>query len=242
MIIGVVAVVGVVAALGVYSSGMIEGFSSNNKNVAESAQNSMRMLSSQSEDLEESIVSVVSTPFGDTSEYDKTLSDVSKFIQEIQNDTTVDQTEVIIAVEELQFLWGQRYDAARSEYLKLEHRLEYANDNTERYFETQFKLTAQINNAKLRGEREEYYNIQENSFIEWQNQANIMFINTTKVMNRLNDVNIIIEQQTLEAYFTGLIQKESFAQVPEELNALDRELDSFRERTNDINLLFQQAQ
>lgn len=240
MIIGAaVTVVGVVAVLGVYASGMVEGFSPDNKNVAETAQTSMKRLSSQTDDLEDSIVSVISTPFGESSEYDKTLSDVSKFIQEIQNDATVDQTEVIIAVEELRFLWIVRYDAARTEYLKLEHRLEYANNNTEKYFETQYALTDQIHNIKLREQRREYYNTQKQSFTEWQSQSSIMFSNTKRVMNRLNDVNIIIEQQTLEAYFTGLIQEESFAQVPEELASLDKELDSFREKTNEINLLFQ---
>ena len=95
-----------------------------------------------------------------------------------------------------------------------------------------FKLADQINNIKLRNERKKYYVSQQSNFVEWQKQANIMFVNTQKVMDRLNDVNIIIEQQTLEAYFTGLIQEESFEQIPEELIALDEDLYLFREKTD----------
>ena len=137
MIIGAVAIIGVVATLGLYASGAIDGFSQKDENVAEAAQNSITMLSNQTDDLERSIVDVVSAPFSESSEYDRTLSEVSEFIEEIQNNTNIDHNEIILAVEELNLLWSERYDLARSEYLKLEHRLNYANKNTKRYFDAQ---------------------------------------------------------------------------------------------------------
>ena len=243
MIVGAAVAVGVIAALGIYAFGDVEGFSVKDENIAEAAQNSMTMLSNQTDDLETSIVDVVVTPFGEASEskYDRTLSDVSKFIEEIRSNNEIEQTEIIIAVEELNLLWDERYKLAHTEYAKLRHRLDYASDNTERYFKTQSDLTDQISNTKLRAERKSYYATHRGNFSEWQKQANIMFANTEKVMERLNDVNIIIQQQTLEVYFTGLIQEDSFAQVPIELLELDEDLDMFREKTDGINLLFQQS-
>ena len=234
------AVVATVGIVGAYATGVFGGLPAESDNVAEAAQTGMEMLEKQTDDLEDAVLEVASAPLGDLSSYDRSVTSADDFIADLQAKVEVPQTEYILTVKALKAEWDPRYEAARDDFERLKHRVRYAEKKSEQYFSIQFDLTEQINNAQLRSERLAHYSRQQQQYGEWKLQAGRMLAEAQDIMNDLNDMNIVIKQQELEAHFIAL--HSDFNHIPNALSSLHAELDLFRAHTADLNRQFENAQ
>ena len=144
--------------------------------------------------------------------------------------------ERVIAVENLRDAWEPRYRQAEEEHRRLTLRVEHADRAAGRYFEVQADLTGQIRDpeARLRAERGD--RAEREMYRRWREQAGRTMAQADLIMVDLRDMDIRITKQLLSANFASVYR--DFQEVPAAIDALHRDLERFRARSEEISVAF----
>ena len=144
--------------------------------------------------------------------------------------------ERVIAVENLRDVWAPRYRQAEEDHRWLALRVEHADRAAGRYFDAQEELTRQINNPedRLRAERSD--RTERELYRRWREQAGRTMAQADRIMVDLQDMDIRITKQLLSANFAAVYH--DFQEVPAAIDALHRDLERFRARSEEISATF----
>ena len=145
--------------------------------------------------------------------------------------------ERIIAVENLRDVWTPRYRQAQEQHRRLALRVEHADRAAGRYFETQEELTRQISNPEDRVQAEQGDRAEREIYRRWREQAGRTMAQSERIMVDLRDMDIRITKQLLSANFAALYH--DFQEVPVAIDALHRDLERFRARSEEISATFE---
>ena len=144
--------------------------------------------------------------------------------------------ERVIAVENLRDVWAPRYLQAEEQHRRLALRVEHADRAAERYFETQEELTRQISNPEDRLRAEQGDRAEREIYRRWREQAGRTVAQSDRIMVDLRDMDIRITKQLLSANFAAVYH--DFQEVPVAIDALHRDLERFRARSEEISATF----
>ena len=144
--------------------------------------------------------------------------------------------ERIAAIENLRDLWAPRYHQAKEEHRRLDYRIEHAERAARLYFKAQGELTRQIKNPEdharaIRSDREE-----QEVYRRWRDQARQTRAQAARIIEELNDMDIIITKQLLSANFAAVYH--DFLELPIAISDLHRDLEQFRARSEEIGAVF----
>ena len=145
--------------------------------------------------------------------------------------------ERVIAVENLRDAWAPRYRQAKEQHRRLALRVEHADRAAGRYFETQEELTRQINNPEDRLRAEQGDRGERELYRRWREQAGRTMAQSDRIMVDLRDMDIRITKQLLSANFAAVYH--DFQEVPVAIDALHRDLERFRARSEEISATFE---
>ena len=144
--------------------------------------------------------------------------------------------ERVIAVENLRAAWEPRYRQAEEERRRLTLRVEHADRAAARYFEAQAELTGQISDAEARLGAERGDRAERETYRRWREQAGRTMDQADRIMVELRDMDIRITKELLSANFAAVYQ--DFQEVPAAIDALHRDLEQFRARSEEIGAAF----
>lgn len=146
------------------------------------------------------------------------------------------QHKYIEAANTLKEEWSPRYKSARVEYNKLSHHVEFSKKTAEEYFAIQRGLTDQIQNPESRAKSREADQMEIEVYQKWAEQADKTVLMAYKIMQDLEDMDVIIAKTNLSAHFAAL--NSSAQTLPASMTALHEELNYFRQASQDINATF----
>ena len=168
---------------------------------------------------------------------DTAVKDAYSWMLYYANQSGVDsQHKYIEAASALREEWAPRYKAARAEYNKLNHQVEFSKETANEYFATQKGLTDQIQNPDLKSQLRESDRQEREVYTKWAEQADRTVLMAYKIMQDLEDMDVIIAKTNLSAHFAAL--NSSAQTLPTSMMALHEELDYFRQASQDINATF----
>ena len=144
--------------------------------------------------------------------------------------------ERVIAVENLRDVWAPRYRQAEADHRWLTLRVEHADRAAGRYFETQEELTGRISNPEDRLRAEQGDRAERELYRRWREQAGRTMAQADRIMVDLRDMDIRITKQLLSANFAAVYH--DFQEVPAAIDALHRDLERFRARSEEISATF----
>ena len=172
-----------------------------------------------------------------TSPADTAVKDAYNWMVYYANQSGVDsQHKYIEAANTLREEWEPRYKASRVEYNKLNHQVEFSKETAEEYFAIQKELTDQIQEPELKEQLRKSDLQEKEVYRKWAEQADKTVLMAYKIMQDLEDMNVVIAKTNLSAHFAAL--NSSTQTLPTSMMALHQELDYFRQATQDINSTF----
>ena len=142
----------------------------------------------------------------------------------------------IIAIENLRDVWELRFRQAEEEHRRLVYRIDHADRAARRYFDTQAELTRRIGNIEDRLRAEGTDQAEQEIYRRWREQAGRTMAQADVIMADLRDMDIRITKQLLSANFASVYH--DFQRVPIAINALHRDLEQFRARSEEISATF----
>ena len=142
----------------------------------------------------------------------------------------------IIAIENLRDVWGPRFRQAEEEHRRLVYRIDHADRAARRYFDTQAELTRRIGNVEDRLQAEGTDQAEQEIYRRWREQAGRTVARADVIMADLQDMDIQITKQLLSANFASVYH--DFQRVPIAIDALHRDLERFRARSEEISATF----
>lgn len=146
------------------------------------------------------------------------------------------QNKYIEAANNLRKEWEPRYKAARVEYNKLNHQVEFSKKTANEYFAIQKGLTDQVQDSDLKAQLRESDQQERQVYEIWVEQAEKTVLMAYEIMQDLEDMDVIIAKTNLSAHFAAL--NTSAQTLPTSMMALHEELDYFRKASQDINSTF----
>ena len=142
----------------------------------------------------------------------------------------------IIAIENLRDVWEPRFRQAEEEHRRLAYRIDHADRTASRYFDTQTELTRRIGNIEDRLRAEGTDQAEREIYRRWREQAERTTAQADVIMADLRDMDIRITKQLLSANFASVYH--DFQMVPIAIDALHRDLEQFRARSEEISATF----
>ena len=150
--------------------------------------------------------------------------------------TDFTSNEHVAAIQDLQHAWDPRYRRAKEEHRRLSYRIDHADREARRYFDTQRELTQQINNADDRLRAEQGDAQEWELYRQWREQAGRTMAQADQIMVDLEDMDIRITKQLLSANFATVYR--DFQQMPAAISALHQDLERFHAKSREINATF----
>ena len=141
----------------------------------------------------------------------------------------------ITDVAELIAEWTPRYQATKEAFKKFDLAIVAAEEQAELYFQSQSDLTAQLNDHDLRIRAQARDDAYEKQFLEWQVLAHHVRSQARTIILRLDDMDI--ELKKLELLSEMSFDAMGFREVPDEITALDLELEQFKAASENIRQL-----
>lgn len=187
---------------------------------------------SNSEDTEETgNINIITSPA------DTAVKDAYNWMVYYANSSGVDSNHKYIeSANVLRDEWTPRYKQARTEYNKLNHRVEFTKNTAEEYFGIQKNLTSQIQDATTKEQMRENDRKEIEAYQIWATQADKTVLKAYELMQDLEDMDIIIAKLNLSAHFAAL--NSSAQALPASMAELHQELNYFRQASQDINNTF----
>ena len=164
------------------------------------------------------------------------VKDAIELLNKAQQELEPGSTEYIQAVNQLKSVWDPRYARAAEEFRRFKGRVEFAEDMSGDYLETQQNLTLNISNAEVRARMEEVDELERQQLIKWIAQAREVLAQAQAIKTNLDDMNIRITKLELSATFASVY--EGFHRMPVALTALNDELATFEQETERIYEVF----
>ena len=146
--------------------------------------------------------------------------------------------ELVAAIENLRSTWSPRYRQAEEEHRRLAYRIEHAERAATQYFSVQTELTGYIKSRDGRRRAEASDRAEMELYREWQAQAHQTMNQADHLMESVHDMDLRISKQLLSAHFVSLYQ--SFLELPIAISDLNRDLEQFRIRSEEIGATFDQ--
>ncbi len=168
---------------------------------------------------------------------DTAVKDAYNWMVYYANQSAVDsQHKYIEAASALKNEWEPRYNAARQEYNKLNHQVEFSKKTADEYFGIQRGLTDEIQDAEVQSQLRESDRLESDVYDRWAEQADKTVLMAYEIMQDLEDMDVIIAKTNLSAHFAAL--NSSVQTLPASMTALHEELNYFRQASQDINATF----
>ena len=173
-------------------------------------------------------------PYAHSSEH--AVQEAMEFLNRMQTEFEVPQTEYVLAVNQLKAAWAPRYQSAVAEYKLFAKRIDHADRMANEYFNVQRSLTAQYTNPAKR-RKAELNDLQEYEvYRDWRDQAHKTQSQAYFIMTKLHDMNLDIAKLQLSSHFAAIYQ--DFQTMPPEITMLHEELAEFQRESDNIRTRF----
>ena len=144
--------------------------------------------------------------------------------------------ERIVAIEQLRDLWSPRYQHAKESHRRLDYRIEHAERAARLYFKAQGELTKQIKNSRDRQLAQISDQKEREIFLDWRAQAHQTIAQADRIIIELADMDVMITKRLLSAHFSTAYG--GYLELPAAISELHRDLEQFRERSEEIAAVF----
>ena len=125
---------------------------------------------------------------------DTAVKDAYNWMVYYANQSAVDsQHKYIEAASALKNEWEPRYNAARQEYNKLNHQVEFSKKTADEYFAIQRGLTDEIQDAEVQSQLRESDRLESDVYDRWAEQADKTVL--MEIMQDLEDMDVIMQKQ-----------------------------------------------